>query len=326
MLKKYIPTFSKKSNRKSSSFKKRTAFYSFLEKSSQRKYSKRKKSLLKKVSSSLPFLQKISLKYSIIWGGLTCIIWLIATVIFSTYASISSINIYREGSLIDINRAYNQLDYLRWKNILAIDGKSIAQRLQKSQVSISSIRISKRFPDTLNIYLNSYDIIFQTPNYLILKNGSIILKENTDPSNVPLIYISEDIWEYVDFQKTLNAQEIKKISILLTEATKNIFWFNAQEVFYFVKERELIVRNSDATLYIFDLQQDVDVQIRRIAIYKQESWVDSEQSQVYIDVRIPEKLFFCWNDVENICNNNIRSIYWDMIFNNPSVVVSESPL
>jgi cell division septal protein FtsQ len=114
------------------------------------------------------------------------------------------------------------LDYLRGKSLINIDNASIAQRLQKSQSSISEIRINKDFPDTINIYLNSYKLVFQTQHHFILENGSVILKENEQYPDTQFIYLSEDISEYVDFQKKLRTQELNTIHTIIDESKKNI--------------------------------------------------------------------------------------------------------
>jgi len=72
--------------------------------------------------------------------------------------------------LIDINKSYSVVDYMRGSNLLSIDNKNIAQRLQRSQSAISQIRINKDFPDTINIYLDSYNPMYQTENHFILSN------------------------------------------------------------------------------------------------------------------------------------------------------------
>ncbi len=323
MIKKYLPT-SSKIKRKSNRTLKRKLLSSFLEKKATRKYQKRKKNIFQKFWKKISIFSNLSSKV-ILFLLLLCIITASAFfLLYSSYTSISKINIYREGALIDINRAYWLLDYLRGKSLINIDNASIAQRLQKSQSSISEIRINKDFPDTINIYLNSYKLVFQTQHHFILENGSVILKENEQYPDTQFIYLSEDISEYVDFQKKLRTQELNTIHTIIDESKKNILWFNPVQFFYFIKERELLIKDSLWTIYIFDLQQDIDAQIRRLAIYDKESNENKRDLQVYIDLRISEKIFLCTRETEDTCKNNIEKIYWSSIFFNPLPEVSES--
>lgn len=226
---------------------------------------------------------------------------------------------------MDINRAYSLLDYVRWKNLISTDNSLLVQRLQKSQASISQIRINKDFPNTLNIYLDSYNAIFQTNNHYILANGSIIEKENDDFPDTTSIILSTDVSEYVDFGQKLNTTELNQINQLLSELNKNILWFSSKQIFYYIKERELLIKDTEWTIYIFDLEQNINQQVRRIAIYDTESNSNNRAFFSYIDVRISDKLFLCSRDIQNTCENNLELIYSDLIFQSPLEETSEFP-
>lgn len=289
-----------------------------------RKYKKRKKNIFQKLWKKLSFFSKLPTWISswILWFMIV-LCW-VFVLFYSQYTSIDKINIYREWALIDINRAYSLLDYLRGKNLLAADSKNIAGRLQKSQSSISTIRINKDFPNTINIYLDSYGVLFQTESHYILENGSIVLKESNDFPDTQIIYLSQDISEYIDFEKKLDVNQLQLINELISESSRNILGFIPAQVYFFIKEREVIIKDNLGTLYIFDLEQDINKQIRQLAIYDTESSDIKRDSYTYIDVRVSDKLFLCSWEMEDTCNNNIQQIYWDTIFQNPLPEVSES--
>jgi len=243
---------------------------------------------------------------------------------YSEFTNIKTINIYREWALIDINKSYSVVDYMRGSNLLSIDNKNIAQRLQRSQSAISQIRINKDFPDTINIYLDSYNPMYQTENHFILSNWSIVIKEEWLFPDIQKIYLSEDVSQYDEFQQKINPKFLEAISEILSESTKNILAFNPEQIFYFLKEREIIVRDNIWILYIFDLEKNAEDQIEQLAIYEKESPLDSKNSLTYIDVRIPDKLFICSRETESTCLNNIRQIYGNTIFLNPLQEASES--
>lgn len=289
-----------------------------------RKYKKRKKNIFQKASKKISFFWNFPSWITALILWIAFVLVCIYVLFYSPYTNISKINVYREWALIDINRAYSILDYLRGKNLLSSDSKSIAQRLQKSQSSISEIRINKDFPDSINIYLDSYDVIFQTDNYFILENWSISLKENEDFPDAQFIYLSQDVSEYLDFQKNLDIEQLGIMSKTIEEANKNILGFTPTQIYYYITEREVLIKDNSWTIYIFDLERDIDNQIKRIAIYDTESTENKRDSYVYIDVRISDKLFLCGIENEVTCNNNLQQIYWNTIFQSPLPELSES--
>lgn len=326
MLKKYFSTFfGKTKNKRATTPSFKWGISLFPIKKKQKKYQKRKKNIFQNTFKKVNIFWNNSIKST--W----LVVWLILLPVsifflfFSSYTSISQINIYREGPLIDINRAYTLLDYLRGKNLINTDNASIVQRLQKSQTSISQIRINKDFPNTLNIYLDSYSTIFQTENHYILTNGSIIQKENEDFPETRLLYLSTDVSEYVDFWQKLNTTELSQINLLLEELSKNILWFNSAQIFYYIKEREVLIKDSLWIIYIFDLEQNINQQVRRLAIYDTESNSSNRELYSYIDLRISDKIFLCSRDLQATCENNLRQIYSDLIFQIPLPETSESP-
>jgi len=325
MFKKYLniffPTKNKKRNKNwwhVPSFQNNTT-------STVRKYQKRKKTVLQKICNHITLLANIPYWIQYLGFAILIICSWIYVLFYSEFTNIKTINIYREWALIDINRSYSVVDYIRGNNLLTTSNANIAQRLQKSQSAISQIRINKNFPDTINIFINSYNPVFQTERYFILSNGSVTIKEKWLFPDVQKIYLSEDISWYIDFGGNLDPKKLEIISEILPELTKNILWFTPQQVFYFIKERELILRSSNGVMYIFDLERDVNQQIKQLAIYLAESWAEIVP-YIYIDIRIPDRVFLCSSETENICLNNIEQIYGDTISKNPLQVTSESPL
>jgi len=324
MFQKYFSLFFPKARRKKNSSLRRKLIPNFLEQKTVRKYQKRRKNIFQKICKKIALFSEISSRAIIIfWTVILCVSW-IFFILFSSYTSISKINIYREWALIDINRAYTIVDYLRGKSIMSINNTEIAQRLQKSQSAISEIKINKDFPNTINISLSSYEVLFQTKNHFILENGSVVPKENQKSPETVSLSISQDISEYVDFQRKMNPKYLRAIQVIIDEAQKNILWFEISQIYYFIRERELLIKDSLGTIYIFDLEQSVETQIKKLAIYNQESENNSTKSQVYIDVRISEKLFLCSRATEDICKNNLEQIYETSIFWDPLPEVSES--
>lgn len=253
-----------------------------------------------------------------IWGALISL-WLILFLLLWPFLKVRYIYITRQWYTINIEQAYATTDYLRGKNILLLDTLSIANRLQKSQGAIQNIEFQLESFNTLNINIRSYPTVFQSNGYLILWNGSILRWENTISSDIPSIQLSKDISELAIFEETLNASEIKNIQILLEAISKNIPGFNTETILYQVTEKELLISNKIGTIFIFDIwNTDVSEQVKKLAVFQKESVDITQKKYIYVDVRIPGKLFLCPYEEEFNCRENIRKIYGDFIFNQVS--------
>jgi len=259
-----------------------------------------------------------SLKYNqnkaIIIYVLIFLCMVVGVFLFSSVLQVKSIYIYRETSIINIDQAYGNTEYIRWKNILLLDTNEIAQRLLKSQKSISNIEFDTQFPSRLNINIGSYNAIFQTEDYLILSNGVVIPKDSKKYLEIPIIQVSEDIKDYALFWNTLNIESLKNIHTLIEEGKKNVLWFNLKNIRYYIAEKEALLMHESWTIFIFDLGNDILSQIKKLAIFITEKWGISGGKYTYIDFRIPEKLFLCWSEQWDTCRNNIEYIYWASTF------------
>lgn len=249
--------------------------------------------------------------YIILWVLIVSGVWV---ALYSPFLQIDSIYIYRKDAIININQAYSNVEYIRWKNLLFIDTNDIAQRLQRSQKSISNITIQTKFPNSIEIELWSYTPMLQWKTHLILSNGSIISKDSKKYSDIPEIIISKNLEEYALFWDTLNTQDIKNISLLMKEITRNILGFQIRSVKYFVTEKELMIQNQIGNIFIFDLDNDINTQIKKLAIFQRETVNINEKKYIYIDVRVPERLFLCGLESEFDCRNNIKQIYGENTF------------
>jgi len=259
-------------------------------------------------------------KILFLWGiiiALNVFIWL---VFFSWYFKISELYISRQDSVTNIEKAYSSMRYIRWKNIFLIDNASIVERLQKSQSSIKNIALDIDFPSTLNIIIESFSPIFQTEQYYILENGSSIEKQGKNTFDVPSINIIPQISSNEDIFKVRDLDFIRDINESLR---KNILGIGIQNILYYVKENELLIISQNWNIYMFDTSEQVASQVERLAIYDQEKW-SLDDKLVYIDVRIPGKLYVCWNQFEFDCRKNLREIYGENILTLKDQVLSES--
>lgn len=67
---------------------------------------------------------------------------------------------------------------------------------------------------------------------------------------------------------------------------------------------------------MFDLSgENIARQIEKLAVFQKESEDITQKKYIYIDVRIPGKLFLCSYEEEYKCRQNLKDIYGDSIFN-----------
>jgi len=281
-------------------------------------FKRRKKRLISWYINRLQDTFQKKHKLHFMWGFILCILCIILFLIFWPYLQIqnvyNNVNIERQGNTININQAYGSIDYLEWKNIFLLDTKEIAKRLQKSQPSIQSIQFQSELPNTLNIRLKPYPSVFQSNGYVILANGSVLKSDKQLVSDIPHITLSKNIRDMHIFGNTLDSDDIKNISTLLRQIPKNIPGVVIKNISYFITEQELLISHSSGTIFIFDISSHLWEQVEKLAIFQKE-WEDIAQKKyIYIDVRIPGKLFLCGYEEEYNCRKNMTNIYGEDIF------------
>ncbi len=314
MLQKLLSLFQKE-KRKKSRYLWRKKTYLFKE-NKEKKFKKRKKRIFLSYISKIQFF--LTGKYSsfiIFWGIFLFAFWGIFLILWPLFR-IQEINIYKQDSIINIPQAYSSVRFVRGKNLFFLDTWEIVKRLQKWQNTIQSIEFRKKPPNGLNIYLKSHPPLFQSEKYLILSNGVLLEKQEKQNLELPLISFSKDIEEIVLFQKTLNPSNLKNIDFLFKDLNRNILGFSPQSIEYFITEKEVLITNSIGTIFLFDLTWNIENQIKRLAIFQKE-WVNiSKKKYIYIDVRIPQRLFLCPYTEEYKCKANLKFIYGKDVFTN----------
>lgn len=228
--------------------------------------------------------------------------------LFWPLLKIEHIYISGDNWLININKAYESLGYLRWENLLLAQSNDIIERLKNSQEPIKSIQIEADFPNSLYIEIGSHEIIFQTDTSFILRNGNIIEKKWIQ-SDVPEINISliDTNNEYAD---NISQKDIQSIERLLNLLKKNISWFQISQIYYARNEHELLISLKNKNIFIFDLQNNIEAQVKQLSIYNKDTKNITSTLYTYIDVRVVGKLFLCWWNNENTCKKNLDTIYW----------------
>jgi len=232
------------------------------------------------------------------------IVWLF--LYLSPYFRVSEILIDTDSSTININRAYENTSYLRGKHILFLNSEDIIERLTTGQKSIQNVSLKAIFPNKISISLRSYPTVFQTNNHVILKNGFITEKIH-DFQDILFIYI----WDFDENSFIISPEHLILIPEIISGIEKNLPSRWVENIFLALKEKELLIRDTLWTIFIFDLNQNIREQIEKLSIYQTENaevllWNDD----FYRDLRIREKIFICKNTQASICQNNLNVIYW----------------
>jgi len=257
-----------------------------------------------------------------IFAGLCifCIIWTL--IIFSSNIFlVSQLYIQRQDSLINIEKAYSTMNYVRWKNIFFIDKNNVRERVINSQWSTKNVNVNIDLPSTLNIFIEAYSPVFQTSSQYILENGILIDKSGNNIYDIPsltLINTQEN-------NKSLNIENLESAKILIETLKKNILGINIQDILYYEKEWEVLIIGENSNIYIFDLAADVTAQVKRLAIYNQDQSDITDSRYVYIDVRVSWKLFLCRYEAEFSCLENLTRIYSPELINLRKKESSETP-
>lgn len=304
MFKKFYPWNESKKRRKHSRSPSQSSLFSLYP-----SFSRRKKRIVLSYIKNIwdVFLSARSSSLILLWFWVL-ICW-IFFLIYNPFLKVDTIHISRKDSIINITSAYDSVKYVRGKNLLFLDTASIAEKLQKGQKSIQNIEFEIDFPNSMNIFLTSYPAVFQSQWYIILSNGVMLKNEENRELDIPEMSVSQDIEEMSLFNKTLSSWEIKNISLLHDELEKNIPGFSLKSSYYYVTEKEILLQNDIDTVFIFDLNAKIQTQVQKLAVFQKEQEDITQKKYIYIDVRIPQKLFLCSYEQEFECRWNLKKIY-----------------
>ena len=259
------------------------------------------------------FLNKYSNKWYYLYIILFIIISLVLYISYWPTFKIKYIEIIKQDNITNMNIAYKATDKYRWSNIFSIEKKDILKRLKDYQQNIKNINTSIKLPNTLKININSYKTIFNTTinwkTYLITENWTLIPSTySKDLKELKIIY-NFDKNKFLDYKKVLNSDFLKKITFIVNQTKENIIDINIKELKYYIIERELHIKTDKNTILIYNLSSQIKEQIKKISIFNKEKININKSNIIYIDLRIKNKVFYCTNEKEYQCIQNLKSIY-----------------
>ncbi|MFK7779707.1 MAG: hypothetical protein QM490_01040 [Candidatus Gracilibacteria bacterium] len=234
-------------------------------------------------------------------------------IIFGPIFRIKNIEIIKQDNITSMHIAYKAVDYYRGKSIINIEKKDILKRLQDYQHNIRDIKIDIILPNTLKILIDSYKGIYNTTingkAFLITANGTLVPANYSEELKTLIIKNKFDINKFLDFKKEFKTEYILKISDIIKSLEENIINLEIDEITYFVIERELHIETGKKITLIFDLNGNHKEQIEKLVIFNKDYLNIDKNPIVYIDLRIKNKVFYCTNENEYQCIQNIKKIY-----------------
>lgn len=233
-------------------------------------------------------------------------------VLFWPFFKIKKIEIIKNDKNTNRTIAYSMLEKYRWKKLFKVNKEKIKKDLLSYQENLKEIKISKKLPNTLKIELSSYKNIFFTKLnnkiYFITENWVFIPSSSSWSLKKIDIFLQKNP-KYPEYRKIIKEKNLQKINYLLKKINKNLLEINITEISYYVSEREVHYKTNNNTLFIFDLNGNLDEQFEKLAIFNKEKNLLIKPWIIYIDLRIPEKIFYCDIETEFDCYNNLKNIY-----------------
>lgn len=241
---------------------------------------------------------------------------LVALIVFLLYwpiYTVKFINIIRQDSITSIDLAYNALSDVRGKRLFEIEESNIKKKLLDYQNNIDYVDVDINFPNTLEIYILSYPIFFQTTieekNFYISQNGSLIPgKPNEEYKNIILKnWLQTNI--FPDYKKFFDQKNMENIYEAIGYFEQNIVWSKIKNILYYEIEKEVHFELENDNIIMFTLEKDLKQQIKKTAIFHAEHREITDDGLIYLDMRVTNKVFYCDNETTNQCNNNLKKIY-----------------
>ena len=168
------------------------------------------------------------------------------------------------------------------KNLLFLNSEKLKEKIKKEIPEIESVKIEKKFPDTLRIIIVERKEVFEICSkecYFLDKKG-VVFSLAKNPSNLPILEIKGEV---KIGQKILEEKILEKIFEVL-ENLKNLNQI-PQKIIIFSKN-EIKVLTEENFFIIFDLEKDLKWQFQKLK-YTLEKEIPPEKRKNldYIDLR-----------------------------------------
>lgn len=227
---------------------------------------------------------------------------------------VKQIEILRQEDITNLNIAYRSVEDIRWKSLFLVNSQDVAEKLKGYQKNIKEVGIKKLLPDTLRISIESYKAVFgvkmNEKTYLVTENGVLVpWKLSEDIMELKMIDKNEKKTGILDYKQVISPKILTNIRSVFEKLQTNLLTTKITEVYFFPKEREVHLTLENSTKLIFDLEGDIQDEVKKLLIFHKEQSDLKKVAFVYIDLRIKNKIFFCPLTSEFQCRVNLSKIY-----------------
>ncbi len=254
-------------------------------------------------------------------------------VFYSPYFHISPSKVIIEGwnEAIDITLAYRSVEEIYGESIVFLDEEALAQSLKQNQKNIKEIQIDRLYPNGIKILLLSYPVIFDTTVFSLenriwgMTENGILIPRNAFEKNgkYRLVLVGETFTEenFLDYKESISESKTKVIVKILDFLITTYKDLTITRVLYFDKENEIHIETSYWFILLsfqdFDSSRENEsAKYIKSELLTLKTYLDVRKegekipAPVYLDARIPGKIFSCSDTV--ICKSNLRNLYGEI--------------
>ncbi len=135
---------------------------------------------------------------------------LIMILLFSSYFSITSIDIVRENPNIDTSKISSELNGYLGNNLLFFSRDKITAKVQEKFPEFETVEVKKIFPHTIKVNLTSYPIVANLKAYYILPKAETALTEDQS-KNVKQVQAALETAFSLPGEKTAKKEQVAPI-------------------------------------------------------------------------------------------------------------------
>ncbi len=264
--------------------------------------------------------------------GLMLVLLSVYIVAFSPYFKISPNQVMVEAMTpgVDIGIAYRALEWVYGQSIFLLDEADIALRLKSSMHNLAWVSIDRYYPNGVKVLITGAPILFDTviagigeKKWWLSSNGVLIPERDlgdTQPKYHLDLTASALIGDlFLNYKQAIGESDMSTISQIFQIFSTEWTSLGLGRSRYYTSENELHIILDSGTRIVFALQDDGEVkngtipknildQLITLRTYISNNPAKlTDGSLVYIDARIPGKLFICSDKI--VCQKNLTLIY-----------------
>ena len=274
---------------------------------------KRKAKIQLKLRINTINYKRFLLNFFIFW------ILIILFVLKTNFFRIQNLNIISTDENSNAMLIEKKLQYLKHKHIFNINKQNIQKQILSIEENLKKIKINIIYPNTINIEITSYNILFKThinkKSILISENWVLIPTKNIKNKYQELNLKHYNLPNFFLYKKIFNNENLKTIHYIQQKLNENIVNIQIKNIIFYQKEMEVhYIINNDSRI-IFDLSKDIDFKLKQLFVFNKEKINIIKQPFIYLDNRIIWKIYYCTVKDSKQCIYNLNYIYNENINN-----------